>query len=214
MKTVALVSGGKDSCFSMMECVRMGHEIVAIANLKPEEQRDEMDSYMYQTVGHEAIAAIASCMQLPLYRKTIRGNAVRQSLEYARTDADEVESLFELLSAVKAAHPDVQAVASGAILSNYQRNRVENVCTRLGLTSLAYLWQRNQRELLKEMVDSHVHAILIKTAAIGLVPAKHLGKSIEQLYPYLCRLSNICGEGGEYESFTLDCPLFSRRIVL
>jgi hypothetical protein len=25
---------------------------------------------------------------------------------------------------------------------------------------------------------------------------------------------HICGEGGEYETFTVDCPLFTRRIVL
>lgn len=25
---------------------------------------------------------------------------------------------------------------------------------------------------------------------------------------------NICGEGGEYETFTLDCPLFGKSIVL
>ena len=25
---------------------------------------------------------------------------------------------------------------------------------------------------------------------------------------------NICGEGGEYESFTLDCPLFEKEIVV
>lgn len=25
---------------------------------------------------------------------------------------------------------------------------------------------------------------------------------------------NICGEGGEYETFTLDCPLFKKRIVM
>ena len=43
-------------------------------------------------------------------------------------ELDEVEDLFELLSEVKAKHPDVQAVASGAIFSNYQRLRVENCC--------------------------------------------------------------------------------------
>jgi hypothetical protein len=26
--------------------------------------------------------------------------------------------------------------------------------------------------------------------------------------------SHICGEGGEYESLTLDCPLFKKKIVL
>jgi diphthine-ammonia ligase len=25
---------------------------------------------------------------------------------------------------------------------------------------------------------------------------------------------NVCGEGGEYETFTLDCPLFKKRIVM
>ena len=25
---------------------------------------------------------------------------------------------------------------------------------------------------------------------------------------------NVCGEGGEYETFTLDCPLFKKEIVM
>ncbi len=35
MKVVSLVSGGKDSCYSMLQCVAAGHEIVALANLRP-----------------------------------------------------------------------------------------------------------------------------------------------------------------------------------
>lgn len=51
MKVVALVSGGKDSCYSMYLCTQRGHDIVALANLLPaEEAPDELDSYMYQTV--------------------------------------------------------------------------------------------------------------------------------------------------------------------
>jgi diphthine-ammonia ligase len=39
------------------------------------------------------------------------------------------------------------------------------------------------------------------------------------MYPTLKKLNelygaHICGEGGEYETFTLDCPLFGKRIVL
>ena len=67
---------------------------------------------------------------------------------------DEVEDLFLLLQDVLAAHPCIRGVAVGAILSSYQRVRVEAVCARLGLTSVAYLWQRNQDELLQEMVCS------------------------------------------------------------
>ena len=59
-------------------------------------------------------------------------------------------------------------VGSGAILSNYQRTRVENVCGRLGLTSLAYLWRRPQSQLLAEMVDAGIDAVLVKVCNFGL----------------------------------------------
>jgi diphthamide synthase (EF-2-diphthine--ammonia ligase) len=34
-RVLALVSGGKDSCYSMIECVSAGHQIVGLANLRP-----------------------------------------------------------------------------------------------------------------------------------------------------------------------------------
>lgn len=42
-------------------------------------------------------------------------------------------------------------------------------CGRLSLTVLAYLWRRDQTELLAEMIDCHVEAIVIKVAALGRV---------------------------------------------
>ena len=35
VKPVLCFSGGKDSCYSMMQCVAHGHDIVALANLRP-----------------------------------------------------------------------------------------------------------------------------------------------------------------------------------
>ena len=34
-KVLALISGGKDSCYSMIQCVSAGHQIVGLANLRP-----------------------------------------------------------------------------------------------------------------------------------------------------------------------------------
>jgi len=217
---VALVSGGKDSCYNMMQCVANGHEIVALANLKPSKEsgKDELDSFMYQTVGHDAIHFYAECMDLPLYRREILGSSVLLTPDYTVTRDDETEDLLCLLKDVMKEHPEVQAVSVGAILSNYQRIRVEHVCNRLGLISLAYLWRREQKELLAEMAAAGVEAVLIKVAAMGLT-ARHLGKTISEMYPTLCTMNerydlHICGEGGEYETFTLDCPLFKKRIVM
>lgn len=68
------------------------------------------------------------------------------------TQGDEVEDMSILLEEVKRQIPSITAVSSGAIASDYQRFRVENVCSRLGLVSLAYLWKQDQSLLLQEMV--------------------------------------------------------------
>ncbi|QDZ24659.1 diphthine--ammonia ligase [Chloropicon primus] len=221
MKVVALVSGGKDSCYNMMLCERYGHEVVALANLFPaDDTKQELDSYMYQTVGHNLIEGYAECMGLPLFRKKLAGTSKNIEMTYEETEGDEVEDLRCLLARVKETMPQVQAVSCGAIRSDYQRVRVEGVCDSLGLISLSYMWRRDQSELLAEMVDNGLQSILIKVACLGLVPHKHLGKTIGQMQPKLEELSgqfgvHVCGEGGEYETLTLDCPLFKYgRIVV
>jgi diphthine-ammonia ligase len=69
------------------------------------------------------------------------------------------------------------------------------------------------------MIDSNLDAILIKVACLGLTCKTHLGKSIKDVQSHLLSLKskfgvNVCGEGGEYETFTLDCPLFKKKIVM
>ncbi|MEQ2311539.1 diphthine--ammonia ligase, partial [Ameca splendens] len=63
---------------------------------------DELDSYMYQTVGHQAIELYADAMELPLYRRTIHGSSLDTSRNYSETEGDEVEDLYQLLYLVKA----------------------------------------------------------------------------------------------------------------
>lgn len=87
---------------------------------------DELDSFMFQTVGHEGVALVAKAMKLPLYRINTDGISLVRDLHYSRREGDEVEDLFQLLSHVKE-ELNVEAVSCGAILSDYQRLRVENV---------------------------------------------------------------------------------------
>jgi len=71
--------------------------------------------------------------------------------------------------------------------------------------------------MLQGMVDAGLHSILVKVASLGL-SQKHLGKSLAQLQHVLLGLAdkfgcNACGEGGEYETLTLDGPMFSRSHI-
>lgn len=219
MRVVALISGGKDSCYNMCKCVDHGHEIVALANLYPQKpdvtSSDEIDSFMYQTVGHQAITAYARALELPLFRRHISGSAVNQGFNYdSPVEKDEVEDLFQLLLSIRKQGIKYEAISVGAIHSNYQRIRVQNVCDRLGIQMLAYLWGADQEKLLQEMIDYGLHAILIKVAVIGL-DSSDLGRSLQQVKGKLIALKhkfgiNVCGEGGEFETLTLDCPLFKK----
>lgn len=229
MKFVALVSGGKDSCYNILHCLKNGHELVALANLYPIDKNvQELDSFMFQTVGHDIVSFYGKCTGLPLFRRPIMFKSSKNvSLNYFPTEGDEIEDLFQLLSDVQKENPDIKGVSVGTILSSYQRTRVEDVCSRLGLIVLSYLWQRDQLQLMQEMCqmsksdsenstlnDSRLDARLIKVAAIGLTQ-NQLGKSLPQVFPLLQKLNNlyqvhICGEGGEFETIVLDAPFFTK----
>jgi diphthine-ammonia ligase len=182
LNVVALISGGKDSFFSVLHCLANGHRVVALANLYPpaaggdskgevtailpgqhitttedgegEEGEEDLNSFMYQTVGHQVIPLYAEATGLPLYRRAITGASGGGRDYRAGGEGDETESMTHLLRAVMEAHPEVNAVSAGALLSNYQRTRVESVAVRLGLTPLAYLWKFPLLPLAGELVSA------------------------------------------------------------
>ncbi|KAI1132262.1 hypothetical protein F5Y10DRAFT_274875 [Nemania abortiva] len=215
LSVIALISGGKDSFYSILHCQANGHRVVALANLYPSgttgtgaaggrhpssqletgdtdagdnDGETDLNSFMYQTVGHQIIPLYAQATGLPLHRQPIVGTAVHHGLSYANPrrglvassspklepsdgqhspathdlqgythrqsdhekelepdleleQEDETESLVPLLRTVLVAHPEANALCTGAILSTYQRTRVESVALRMGLVPLSYLWQ-------------------------------------------------------------------------
>ncbi|GAB7333813.1 hypothetical protein MBLNU13_g05943t1 [Cladosporium sp. NU13] len=242
LKIVALISGGKDSFFSLLHCIANGHDIVALANLHPASPAEgasieDTDSFMYQTIGHAVIPLYEKALGLPLYRQEIAGSAVNQSKSYGPTPneaekADETESLVPLLRKVIAAHPEVNAVSTGAILSDYQRTRVESVALRLGLTPLSYLWQYphlppcTQTSLLEDMASVGQDARIIKVASGGMDDS-FLWQNVadfrtkNRLVKAAQRFGTdgdgaALGEGGEYETLAIagPAPLWKARIVV
>ena len=112
----------------------------------------------------------------------------------------------------------MQAVSSGLTFSHYKRLRIENVCQRLGLMSLSYLWLRDQDKLLQEMIESQMDARIVKTSSTSLTET-HLGKSITEMQEDFRIFHkefgfNVGGEGSEYESAVFDCPLFKNNKII
>lgn len=40
-------SGGKDSCYNMMRCIAEGHQIVALANLRPDDNQGKSMTFFF-----------------------------------------------------------------------------------------------------------------------------------------------------------------------
>jgi diphthine-ammonia ligase len=252
LKFIALISGGKDSLFSILHCMKNGHQCIALANLYPHDVRhdalgaqieneNDTDSYMYQTVGHSVVPLYEAALGIPLYRRPISGTAVDRSLTYwpgteesSRTGEcqkfDEAEDMFLLLKDVLSKHPDAQAVSTGAILSTYQRARVESVVVRLGLVPLSYLWQFpylppfRDKALLEDMAAVKQFSKIVKVASGGL-DETFLGLNIaddetiqklkKTMSKYNPEVGAVLGEGGEFETLAMEgpWPLWKNQIV-
>lgn len=245
LKVIALISGGKDSFFSILHCQANGHEVIALANLYPEtspedSENEDIDSFMYQTVGHSVIPLYAEALKIPLFRQKIVGGSGSMERDYApvtnssskkaEEEEDETESLVPLLKKVKEAHLDADAICTGAILSTYQRTRIESIALRLGLVPLSYLWQYpllppyRQTSLLEDMRAIGQDSRIIKVAS-GALDESFLWKNVADqanVAKMVKRMEMfggssggaVLGEGGEFETLAVDGPshLWTGRI--
>lgn len=247
LNVIALISGGKDSFFSILHCLQNGHKIVALGNLHPidaggeelkergSEEEADLNSFMYQTVGHTVIPLYAKALGIPVYRQPILGSAIQTGTTYEHTPSDlddETESLLPLLKRIMQNHPEANAVSTGAILSTYQRTRIESVALRLGLAPLAFLWKYpilppcEEISLLRDMQAVGLDARIVKVASGGLDEGflwsnVASGRVWERIEKSMRRFGNgddgaVLGEGGEFETLVLDGPkdLFKGRIVV
>ncbi len=175
--------------------MQQGFEIERLVTIFPKRE----DSYMYHVPVIERTKLLAEAMGIPQDVYSI---------------GDSVEELEEVLSRY-----DTQAVVSGAIASNYQRVRIEEVCTDLGFLSYTPLWGKEQRRLLEDMLLAGMEIMIVGVAAYGM-DERFLGKVIdEKILKELLKLEeryriNLAGEGGEYETFVLDAPFFKSRVVV
>lgn len=259
LNVIALISGGKDSFYSILHCLQNGHKVVALGNLYPPpaegaihhddaeqhhvtsatgETEHDLNSYMYQTVGHTVIPLYADALGIPLYRQEILGTAVQTGTSYEPSQngdgygIDETESLVPLLKQIIAGHPEANAISTGVILSTYQRTRVESVALRLNLVPLSFLWQypvlppNKQISLLQDMGAAGLDARIIKVASGGMDESflwENLAseKGMRRIERAIARFSidgdgAVLGEGGEFESLVLDGPdhVFRGSIVV
>ena len=113
----------------------------------------------------------------------------------------------------------IDGVISGAIASEYQRTRIEEICDDLHLKSFTPLWHKDQEALLRDQVRAGFSICIVGVSAQGF-DRSWLGRmvtmeTIEDLVVLKKNCSiHLAGEGGEYETLVLDGPCFKKKLVL
>jgi len=92
------------------------------------------------------------------------------------------------------------------------------VCKELGLRSITPLWGKDQLKLLEAEIDAGFDIIFSGVSSEGLDKGwlgrmldSHTVERLKELHKK--HAINIAGEGGEYETFVMDGPIFKKRIA-
>ena len=199
MRLASLYSGGKDSTFSLYLMEQSGHDIPYLVNVVPEDAA----SWIFHTPNLSVVSLMAESMGKELVTAKSSG-----------TEEGDMEGLRNALDGL-----DVEGVVSGAIWSDYQWDRMNIVCGDLGLKLMAPLWRKDQDMLMDQFIDSGIRSMIVGCYAEGL-GEEWLGRiidrqAVEELKAIRTRTGiSIMGEGGEYESLTIDSPMHSRPLEI
>ncbi len=198
-----LFSGGKDSTYSAYIMQRQNYELACLITMRSANK----ESFMFQSAGVEMVELQAEAMGLPLV--------------IGETKGEKEKELTDLEKTIKTAKEKykLDGLVSGALFSAYQRDRIEKICDKLGLKIFAPLWHKPQEEEMKEVLANGFVFILSAVAAEGLdkswlqrvITLDDIGV-LRKLHQK--NKLGVAGEGGEFESIVLDCPLFRKKIII
>ena len=131
---------------------------------------------------------------------------------------DEISLLHKLISEAKN-NFQIEGIVHGGILSEFQKSKFESICDDLKLILISPLWHENASVYMKNLLDDNFEFIICSVTTNGL-DDRWLGKKITYTdLEILEKLSkkfqfNLNFEGGEAETFVLNCPIFNNPLKI
>ena len=204
MRLAAFFSGGKDSTFAIYSAKKHGHTVEVLLTLFPKSDESHL-------LHHPNI------LQTKMQSKSMQ---IPQIIDISKDIESNIEEL-ELDNLIKTAKKtyEFEGIVHGGILSKYQKNKFESLCKNNDLKLISPIWQKNPLLYMKELLDNNFEFIISSVSTEGL-DKSWIGKKISyQEIDELEQLSNkfqfnLNFEGGEAETFVINCPLFENPIKI
>lgn len=201
MKAAVLFSGGKDSTYAAYLAKSEGYEIECLLSLVS----DNTASYMFHTANIEFVEKQAEAMEIPLLLFQTKGQKEK-----------ELEDMKHAIQFAIEKH-NISAVIAGAIASQYQYDRVKKIADELKIDVFTPLWKMDPEQYMDDLLKAKFEVIIVSVSAEGLakdILGKKIDRKMVEKLKDVRKKTHIhlAGEGGEYETFVTDCPLFRKRI--
>ena len=199
MRLACFFSGGKDSTYAIHLAKKQGHDVVCLLSIFAKSE----ESHLLHYPNLRWTKLQSESMNIP--QLTIISNSNETN--------DELIVMEKLLQNAKEQF-QIDGLVHGGIKSKFQKEKFETLCLKLNLVSIAPLWETNPKEYMNQLLDSNFHFMMVTVSSDGL-DEQWLGKLITKSdIEVLNNLSDKFGfnlnfEGGESETFVINCPLFS-----
>lgn len=187
-------SGGKDSCFALMQAINLGYTPKVLLNVLNEDgQISRSHGIPFSILQQQANAA-------DLHLHCISSSWQEYEMHFTNA-LTELKNGFHLTHAI-----------FGDIDLQPHRDWEEKVCTNAGLTAVLPLWQQDRRTLVTQMLEAGIETMIVSCNEV--MGERFIGQLITPVLIDELEAMGIdaCGENGEFHTLVLDCPLFKERI--
>jgi len=204
MKLASLFSGGKDSTYSIYKAKQIGHDVECLVTVIPKSP----ESQLLHFSAVEFTKLQARTMKIPQIVSELNSDETVEQMDVLETLLEKAKKDFK-----------IEGIVHGGISSEFQKRCFESICKENNLKVVTPLWKTVPKEYMNDLINSGFKFILTSVSSDGLDEI-WLGKIITT--SDISRLSglsekhgfNLNFEGGEAETFVVDCPLYSYPIKI
>jgi diphthine-ammonia ligase len=189
-------SGGKDSCYAMMQAIARGFVPKVLLNMMNENGK------------------ISRSHGLPLSILKQQAQKMNLPLEAIPATWNDYETKFiAILKRLKASY-NLESAVFGDIDLQAHKDWEDKVCESASLKAVLPLWQQDRIVLVNEMLENGIITMIV--SCNPMMGESYLGKILtkELAQELLEQGIDPCGENGEFHTLVLNCPLFLEAIEL
>ena len=193
-KALCSWSGGKDSCYALIQAITQGIRPMVLLNVLNEEGQISRS----HGIPREILHAQSERAKIPIHTISSSWN-------------DYEKNFTAKLQALKMEY-DLSHAVFGDIDLQPHRDWEEKVCANAGLDAYLPLWQKDRRKLVDQMLELGIETIIV--SCNEKMGPRFLGKKLSRELVDELETMGIdpCGENGEFHTLVLDCPLFTGPI--